>query len=161
LDYSFFGGTPNQHSKVEDTIQEWTWYANLTFSRSTPNNPNATLRIAFDPTKGSWSYVGNAARDCDRSAPTMNLGWISDTDTLMRHERGVILHQFGHVLGLMHEHEHPTRSGVRRLREAEILQYYKQTQGLDEITVRRQILDVYSERSVSSYSQHDPTSIMT
>lgn len=160
LDYSFFGGSPKQHAKVNDVIQEWTLYANVTFKQSTPNNPDATIRITFNPSNGSWSYVGNDARTCAAPAPTMNLGWIGDTDTLVKKERGVILHEFGHLLGLMHEHESPARSGTLRLKEAEIIQYYSKTQGWDEATIRKQILDVYSKESVSSYTQFDPTSIM-
>ncbi|KAF9461762.1 hypothetical protein BDZ94DRAFT_1167159, partial [Collybia nuda] len=160
LDYSFFGGSQLQRAKVEDVIQEWTWYANISFRRSSDNNAQATLRIAFDPSKGSWSYVGNTAKSCAGPAPTINLGWIADTNSLTKKERGVILHEFGHVLGLMHEHESPARSGVLRLKEREIIQYYTETQGWDEATVRKQVLDVYSKESVSNYSQFDPTSIM-
>lgn len=160
MDYSFFGGNPTQQSKVDEVIQEWTWYANITFQRSTPYNFSATLRITFDPRGGSWSYVGNNAVTCVND-PTINLGWIGDdSSTPTEKERGVILHEFGHVLGLMHEHESPARSGVIRLKEAEVLQYYQETQGWDETTVRKQVLDVYSKESVSSYSRFDPHSIM-
>lgn len=160
LKYSFFGGTPKQQAKVEEVIQEWTWYANITFEKSPPKNSDATLRITFDPTKGSWSYVGNSAKSCVGPAPTINLGWISDTDTIAKKERGVILHEFGHVLGLMHEHESPARNASLRLKEREIIQYYSETQNWDEATVRKQVLDVYSKESVSNYSKLDAGSIM-
>ncbi|KAF9461763.1 hypothetical protein BDZ94DRAFT_1167173, partial [Collybia nuda] len=160
LDYSFFGGTQFQRKKVIDTIVEWSWYANITFKQTTDNNATATIRITFDPKKGSWSYVGNTAKSCVGPAPTMNLGWIDDDNTISKKERGVILHEFGHVLGLMHEHESPARSGIIRLKEKEIIQYYSKNQGWDEATVRAQVLDVYSKDSVSNYSQFDPTSIM-
>jgi len=38
----------------------------------------------------------------------MNLGWISgESDVISDEERGVILHEFGHTLGLLHEHQSP------------------------------------------------------
>ncbi|KAF9459398.1 hypothetical protein BDZ94DRAFT_1019866 [Collybia nuda] len=160
LSYSFFGGTPFQRKKVMDVMGEWTWYANITFKQMAENDANATIRITFDPKKGSWSYVGNLAKTCVGPAPTMNFGWIDDDDSISKKERGVILHEFGHVLGLMHEHESPARSGIIRLKEREIIQYYSEKQGWDEATVRSQILDVYTKDSVSNYSQFDPTSIM-
>lgn len=52
-----------------------------------------------------------------KSQPTMNLGWIADDVMLEDSERGVILHEFGHVLGLMHEHQNPAMAGVLTLKE--------------------------------------------
>jgi hypothetical protein len=160
LSYSFFGGTPNQHAKVQDVIEEWTWYANIKFKQVSNGDSNATLRITFDPKKGSWSYVGNTAEQCIGPEPTINFGWVKDTDSITKKERGVILHEFGHVLGLMHEHESPARSGAIRLKENEIIQHYRETQEWSEETVRQQILNVYSTESVSNYSRFDPMSIM-
>jgi hypothetical protein len=40
------------------------------------------------------------------SEATMNLGWIADTNVISDDERGVVLHEFGHVLGLLHEQVH-------------------------------------------------------
>ena len=48
----------------------------------------------------------------------MNLGWLDDTPVAntTANERGVILHEFGHVLGLVHEHQSPVRGGKIHLR---------------------------------------------
>jgi hypothetical protein len=146
---------------VDKVIQTWTWYANIAFKRVADDSSEATLRITFDPSRGSWSYIGNEAALCVGPDPTMNLGWITDTNTVTKEDRGIILHQFGHALGLMHEHMRPARSGAIRLKENEVLEYYRATQNWDEDTVRKQVLDVYSKNSVSNYGQLDNTSIMT
>jgi hypothetical protein len=96
-------GTPNQHRKVESGMEEWMRYANIAFSRLQDGDSSAVVRITF---KGgaSWSYIGNAALS-KRTAATMALGWISDDDETPDYERGTILHECGHLLGLLHEHQ--------------------------------------------------------
>jgi hypothetical protein len=39
----------------------------------------------------------------NKKEATMNLGWIQDDDVVTGEERSLITHQFGHVLGLVHE----------------------------------------------------------
>lgn len=47
--------------------------------------------------------------------PTMNLVGIDEEETkITSEERGLILHQFGHVLGMVHEHPGPSGSGKDR-----------------------------------------------
>ena len=61
----------------------------------------ANIRITFDKSSGAWSAVGKDADSFHASEPTMNLGWLDmDGD----HPGGVILHEFGHAFGLIHEH---------------------------------------------------------
>ena len=67
------------------------------------------IRITFDPTLGNWSYVGALTSSVSPSAATMNLGWVLDSTTDQPFEKGVILHEFGHALGLTHEHSLSTR----------------------------------------------------
>ena len=67
------------------------------------------IRISFEPTAGNWSVLGNLAQNVPPENATMNLGWVLDSVDEQPHERGVILHEFGHALGLMHEHSLATR----------------------------------------------------
>lgn len=161
MDYSFFGGSPKQHAKVDNVIQEWTWYANITFEKSTPKNSTATLRITFDPNNGSWSCIGTSAKDRVGPAPTINLGWIGDNDTTTEREHGITLHEFGHVIGLRHEHQSQARSSKIHLKEKETIKYYTNDQGWDKNTqLRNEVLDMYREDLLSNFSSFDPTSIM-
>jgi hypothetical protein len=61
----------------------------------------ADVRITFNAALGSWSMVGNEAIEVPARDPTMNLGWL---DSDRQPSGGVILHEFGHALGLIHEH---------------------------------------------------------
>ena len=54
----------------------------------------ANIRVAFQPDKGSWAYVGTDHLQYRHPEPTVNFGWI-DVPT--------IIHEFGHCLGMIHE----------------------------------------------------------
>jgi serralysin len=73
----------------------WEEVANISF-RSVVSN-SADLRCAFDMGDGSWSYVGNECASIPKGRPTMNMGWLDDP--------GRDLHELGHALGLVHEHQ--------------------------------------------------------
>ncbi|KAF8956725.1 hypothetical protein BDZ97DRAFT_154780 [Flammula alnicola] len=166
LHYAFLDRAPltvyqqNQQSKVTRVVLEWSNYANISFA-VTDNLAASNIRITFKPYDGSWSYVGNEVSKIDVSKATMNLGWVSgDNDAISADERAVILHEFGHTLGLMHEHQSPLRGNNITLKESAVLQFYERTQGWSEQEVRDQILSVYNDQELSNYSDIDLKSIM-
>jgi hypothetical protein len=64
------------------------------------------IRISFEADGTSWSLVGTDALRMARGAATMNLGWVSDDDEKISEEdRRGILHEFGHAIGMEHEHQ--------------------------------------------------------
>ncbi len=69
------------------------------------NRADADVRIAFDRTDGSWSYVGTDVRTKRRDPRTMNFGWslTEDPDEGM----DTAIHEIGHTLGFPHEHQNP------------------------------------------------------
>lgn len=69
------------------------------------NLENAEIRIGFDQSDGSWSYVGRDAIDFikDPAKRTMNFGW----DLTTAYGFDTALHEIGHVLGFPHEHQNP------------------------------------------------------
>jgi hypothetical protein len=71
-----------------------------TWADSTPNT-----RISFNPNGGSWSFVGKDVQSIAMDKATMSFGWVSGDSTEISNEgNGVILHEFGHNLGMLHGH---------------------------------------------------------
>lgn len=123
LSVGFIGGTAKLHQKVQQYANEWTKYANIKFNF---NGANAEIRIAFELGKGSWSYIGTDALVIPKDQPTMNFGWLTDSTTETEFSR-VIVHEFGHALGAIHEHQSPA-AGIPWDKPA-VYAYYAQTNG--------------------------------
>lgn len=103
ISISFLDGTDEQKALVIKYAEEWLQYANLTFSWEQP--PNTDIRISFQY-RGSWSVIGSTAKNVPKSQPTMNFGWLNPGVSDEEAKR-VIMHEFGHALGLIHEHQNP------------------------------------------------------
>lgn len=93
-------------NKVKSVVEneDFSKQANISFSFISEGTPQ--IRIGFDPNGGSWSFVGKENNSVEPGKPTMNLGWLSG-DQITIDEQSVILHEFGHAIGLGHEHQSP------------------------------------------------------
>lgn len=101
----FMDGIAGVQAKVEQVAKQWSEFANIKFDFST--DPDAEIRISFVADRGSWSYLGNVALAIPKDRPTMNYGWLKPETGDDEYSR-VVLHEFGHALGCIHEHQHPT-----------------------------------------------------
>ena len=104
----FIGGSKALQDRVFKTASHWvepSGGANLVFKQVNPAS-DAHIRISFLADDGSWSNIGKDALTVPKHQATMNLGWVAE-DTPEKDFRSVVLHEFGHALGLLHEHNHP------------------------------------------------------
>ncbi|HEY0083187.1 MAG TPA: hypothetical protein VGB61_10380 [Pyrinomonadaceae bacterium] len=103
---SFLDGDPSLQARVQTVARRWTQpgRANLflDFRTDTTKTP---IRISF-AREGSWSVLGTTCRRIPDGEPTMNFGWLKPHSSDAEVER-VVLHEFGHALGLVHEHQLP------------------------------------------------------
>ena len=112
LRVKFLDGSPTQKAKVMAHAQEWSKFAAVTFDLV--SRGNAEVRVSFVADSGSWSAIG---ADClvtkyfPKDEPTMNFGWLRD-DTDDVEYRRVVVHEFGHALGAIHEHQNP-KGGIK------------------------------------------------
>lgn len=105
----FLDGSPALCARVEKAAREWEACTNLHFA-FVGDGP-ADVRIAFMAGNGSWSYLGTDCRNIPADEPTMNFGWLDDEST-DEDVRSVVLHEFGHAIGMIHEHQNP-KGGIR------------------------------------------------
>ncbi|RXW13968.1 hypothetical protein EST38_g11879 [Candolleomyces aberdarensis] len=156
-------GSAIQQAKVISVAKEWERYANikLDFASAAKNPLDAIIRISFDPRLGTWSTVGKDALHPREGRATMNFAFLFNTPTeAIPEERRVILHEFGHAIGYLHEHQSPRRGDKLKLKEEVVIYWAKETQNWTEDETRRNILNVYNRYEVSNYSTVDLTSIM-
>jgi hypothetical protein len=106
----FLQGSKKQKAKVIEHAESWMEYANLKFRFV--DTGDAELRIAFISGDGSWSAVGTDAlieSYFPKHQPTMNFGWLED-NTGTAEARRVVMHEFGHAIGCIHEHQSPNET---------------------------------------------------
>ncbi|KAL9598040.1 MAG: hypothetical protein Q9219_004734 [cf. Caloplaca sp. 3 TL-2023] len=105
LRISFLAGNDWQKDKVKKYAPLWCQHANL--SMNFVNSGDCDILIDFNPSVGSWSNIGtDSGYPASQRKASMNLGWINQ-DQKEENIRQVILHEFGHALGAVHEHESP------------------------------------------------------
>lgn len=148
----FIGGTEWQREKVKLHAPVWSRFANIKFDFV--EEGKSDVRVSF-ASKGSYSFIGTDAKNRSQSQETMNLGWILESRTEMQ-IRAIILHEFGHALGMLHEHMNPM-SNIKWNKPV-VYAYYLQYDGWDKETVDRQVFDRYSVTMTNK--SYDPKSIM-
>ncbi|MCW7481216.1 M12 family metallopeptidase [Leptospira kanakyensis] len=147
----FLGGTNAERQMVRSTAIEWTRYANLTFeffdSVKELRGQKSNIRIDFVRGAGANSAIGKEAEYYKQNERTMNLEWVDEA---------TILHEFGHALGLDHEHQNPTNQ-VRWNRNAIFADLSQQgwtIEMVDDFIIKPH------DRNRVNFSQYDPQSIM-
>ena len=143
----FMGGTTAQQRVAREQASWWTEVANLKIV--VDNAPNAEFRIAFDANDGAWSYVGTDCRGIPLNEPTMNLGFL---------DGGTAAHEFGHAIGLAHEHQNPA-GGIQWNEAVVIRELAKSPNFWDEQTTRHNVLQRYTADQING-TVFDPKSIM-
>lgn len=142
--------------KVWGERETWEHWANIRFDEETSDPANANIRVGFDTSDGSWSSIGQLAKK--QEGVTLNLGDLDSVAEPSGEDFGTILHEFGHVLGMAHEHQSPIRpSNVTRSISKHFSEY---VQSYGRSLAKSQILDVVDASAVVNLSRFDPESIM-
>lgn len=171
LKVSFMNGSDFQQNKVREYASVWSRVSESSWDGKkdknkiqfnfVPYEPSgasaADIRIYFED-GGSSSYVGSECLDVPKNEPTMFFGWVNEQES-EESIRQVILHEFGHALGLVHEHQHPEVS--ISWDSAKVYRYYHDTQKppWTKEQVDFNIFYRYDKNTIN-YTRYDSTSIM-
>ncbi|MFO0914369.1 MAG: matrixin family metalloprotease [Pirellulales bacterium] len=154
----FLDGSATMRRKVEEVAHRWEEFANIRFQFVTSGD--AEIRISFYADSGSWSAVGNDAlltQYFPSHQPTMNYGWLRDSTDADEYSR-VVLHEFGHALGAIHEHQSPSFS--RQWNVQKVIEVFSGPPNYwSESAIRHNVLEKYSSQGMIM-TLYDPDSIM-
>ncbi|EGX57021.1 regulatory protein [Streptomyces zinciresistens K42] len=101
--YVSWVGGKEQRDVVRESFAQWHGLGTGLSFAEVADPSEAEVRIGFQAGDGSWSAVGKDALGVGLGERTMNFGW----DLTAPGERGTALHQIGHALGMLHEHQSP------------------------------------------------------
>lgn len=108
----------------------------------------SNVRVAFK-NDGAWAFIGTDNSKSDKSETTVNFGWI---------DAATIMHEFCHVLGLIHEHQNPNGKPIEWDKKV-VYTWASDTQGWDKKTAYNNIIKHYEIDQING-TEFDPNSIM-
>lgn len=149
-------GSEYIRQQVMQYAKVWEQYANIKFSFIN-DRKSAKVKVGFFNDGQSWSWVGRDVLGNPLGEYTMNFGWF-DASTTQEEFSRTVTHEFGHVLGFLHEHQSPVSPLQWNLPKT--YQYFKEKNGWDEAAVNNQVINKYTKNN-TNFSQFDPLSIMS
>jgi 5-methylcytosine-specific restriction endonuclease McrA len=154
--FAFLNGEGSAKLRERVTAEALKWNGHASIELRRIDDPQQSdVRVAFKAL-GHWSRIGNTATDVPKAAQTMNLQIFDDTSS--REVRRVTLHEFGHALSLMHEHQNP--QVTIQWREDAVLKYYSGPPNYwNEAQIQTNVLSHYTSTNTFN-SGFDPDSIM-
>jgi hypothetical protein len=152
----FMDGSATQRAKVREQALKWCKFANVKFDFAATKTA-AQIRISFVADDGSWSYIGTDCLGIARTRPTMNFGWLRDDTDATEYER-VVVHEFGHALGAIHEHQNP-RGGIQWNLSAVYAYFSGPPNHWSKDEIDTNVINKYSVDQLNA-SKFDPKSIM-
>ena len=149
--------------KVQEFAPIWSQYANIKFQFDEGTAEHITINFSPDvaPAGTYSSQIGTASAEFSKGGkPSMHLVFNEFDRTIDDIEyRRVILHEFGHALGLIHEHARPDAHLIWD-EEALRTYYVEKTSGSwDWDMIQEQVVNRYQGRILNS-TRFDPKSIM-
>jgi|GEM_PF-4734912 len=142
---AWIGGNSIKWNFVIKNAERWKKVVNIDFQWGVPVS-ESDIRIGFN-NSGAWSFVGRIPNALS-TQQTMNFGWLDSI---------TVLHEFGHMLGLFHEHQNPNNP-IPWNESAVIAWASGPPNNWDINTIRNNILNRLTESQTnnSPYNNHNP-----
>ena len=148
--------TPLVIGKAGIYIKAWEAIANVKF-QFVSDVTTAKIKVGFILNNSSWSWIGRDVLDNPTGERTVNFGWFTNKTSEAEFRR-VILHEFGHVLGFIHEHQAPS-AGIPWDKEKVYAFFGGPPNSWDSAKINHNIFETYSTTETNS-STYDRLSIM-
>ncbi|EJN30294.1 Astacin (Peptidase family M12A) [Pseudomonas sp. GM78] len=154
LKIGFLESDPELEDLFKSAVAQWTPHINLSIEYVI-NLTQADIRVAFGACRdGHWSRVGTDALTVPIEKPTMQIDFKEEhSDEIWI---AIILHEFGHALGLQHEHQHPDAN--IDWHTPKVYKICKERHGWSEDTTRSNIFRKH--KNIKALGPYDQTSIM-
>jgi serralysin len=158
INVAFLDGDERIEQKVQKVAKKWTGpkMANLRLS-FIDDAAKADIRISFQYS-GSWSTIGTTCRNVADNQPTMNYGWLTP-GTSDAELRRVVLHEFGHAFGLIHEHQNPLGRQIPWDKKQVEQDLSGPPNNWDKATIQHNMFEAYKKNAVNGTGL-DKASIM-
>lgn len=154
LRVKILNGTPRVVAFIKHYASEWSKHGNIKLEFVTWGE--SEIRVRTDNSGLSWSFVGTECLLVPQKEPTMNIGHLGPSvpESLYRK---IILHEFGHALGAIHEHQSPG-AGIP-WNKPRAYEYFERSQGWTKELVDINVFNV-SNKNTTNFSRFDRHSIM-
>jgi len=155
LTVGFLDGTDKVIERVKPYLQRWIDQTSLHLEYVAASK--AKIRVSFTQA-GSWSFVGTDALAVPPDQPTINFGWLRP-DSAEAEVRRVVLHEFGHTLGLVEEMNNPN-ADIPWNRTAVIADLSAPPNSWPTSLIEERIFKRYKQSELPDYRSFDPDSVM-
>ncbi|MBN8674096.1 MAG: hypothetical protein J0L56_08180 [Chitinophagales bacterium] len=150
-------GSLFQQNRVKMYSKTWEKVANIQF-QFVEDIRQAIIKVGFDTADGNWSWLGRDALSNPFGAQTINFENLTDNAPEPEIRR-LVLHEFGHALGFIHEHQSPA-SGILDWNYPNVYAYFsKPPLSWSRDMINQQVIAKYN-RSHTNSTAYDPASIM-
>ncbi|MCG8541257.1 MAG: Tolloid-like protein 1 [Clostridia bacterium] len=149
----------DNNTKYINAIKKYApqWETYLQFKFVFDNHPDSPIQISFNEERVHHSCVGVCNCHSTKFPGTMTFGFNDNTSE--ESMRRVILHEFGHAIGLKHEHQHPDCPIVWN--KNTVYEYYKTKHSWSQEKVDRFILNKIDRNDTRyKFYEYDSSSIM-
>ncbi|MBC7851260.1 MAG: hypothetical protein H7Y31_16065 [Chitinophagaceae bacterium] len=153
LKVKFLAGSPAMQERVKSFAKEWEQHANLKFDFV--ESGETDIRVNLDNKGGHNSMIGQVASGIAQEVKTMNFDTTDFASADAMHR--TVLHEFGHAIGLLHEHYSPL-AGIPWNKDL-VYKELAQSQGWDKMTVDVNLFQEYA-LTYTHGTSYDKTSIM-